>query len=165
MDIEGVDCMIGPGINYVPVRVTLQSDWTANDLFQCVQGQHIRAMSHDTADWDEIVAQSTSWPENTPVGSGVHYLAAPPLWNHNYEFAGEIPAQNEAIDAKMGHTYPMLMCVPLPAGEDGQPMLGMSLSGPTIGQEVADELVSHFRETVTRLVTQPEGLVFPAQSQ
>ncbi|KAJ5347939.1 acetyl-CoA synthetase-like protein [Penicillium brevicompactum] len=165
MDIEGVDCMIGPGVNYVPVRVTLQSDWTANDLFQCVQGQHIRAMSHDTADWDELVAQSTSWPENTPVGTGVHYLAAPPLWNHDYEFAGEIPARNEIIDAKMGHTYPMLMCVPLPAGEDGQPMLGMSLSSPTIGQQVADELVSLFRETVAHLVTQPEGLVFPAQSQ
>jgi amino acid adenylation domain-containing protein len=163
LDIEGIDRMVGPGVNYVPVRVTLQSDWTAKELFHCVQEQHIRAMSHDTADWDEIVAQSTSWPQATPVGTGVHYLAAPPLWNHDYQFAGEIPARNEHIDVKMAHTYPMLMCVPIPAEGDGPPMLGMSLSSPVFSQQVADELLSLFRETVIRLTTHPESLICPAQ--
>jgi amino acid adenylation domain-containing protein len=161
LDIEGIDRMLGPGVNYIAVRVTLQPDWTAKELFRWVQDQHIRAMSYDTVDWDDMVAQSTSWPKDTPIGTGVHYINAPPLWNHDYLFNDEVPARNEHIDFKALHSYPMLLCVPLPATDNGPPRLGISLSSLTFSQDVAEKLFSLFRETVVRLTTYPEDLVCP----
>jgi aryl carrier-like protein len=163
MDINGIDRTVGPGVNYVPVRVTLQPDWTAKKLFHFIQGQHIRGMSYDTADWDEIVAQSTSWPQDTPVGTGLHYLNAPPLWDNDYLFAGSIPAQNQHIDFKTLHNYPMIMCVPIPARGNGTPMLGMTLSSPIFSQDAADELLSLFQETIIHLTTHPERLLCAVQ--
>ncbi|RYP12616.1 hypothetical protein DL767_011151 [Monosporascus sp. MG133] len=60
--IAGIERIVGPCINYVPVRVPLQPDWTTKELLYWVQRQHIRTMTCDTAGWDDLVIESTSWP-------------------------------------------------------------------------------------------------------
>ncbi|PWY86735.1 acetyl-CoA synthetase-like protein [Aspergillus heteromorphus CBS 117.55] len=162
LPIDRIDRTVGPCVNYLPVRVPLQADWTAKELFHWVQGQHIRGMSHDTIDWDEMVARSTEWHPDSPPGTGLHWLNASGLWDTDYLFGGCVPARNRHVDTQMLHRHPMMMCVPVPAADGesgGVTMLRMMLMSPTFGQEVADRLVERFRGIVVRLTARPEELV------
>ncbi|KAE8155605.1 acetyl-CoA synthetase-like protein [Aspergillus tamarii] len=63
----------GPCVNIIPVRVTLQPSWTAWDLLNHVQSQHMRSMAFETSDLRDIVKHSTQWPADTRFGSIVQH--------------------------------------------------------------------------------------------
>nr|AGS32023.1 lysergyl peptide synthetase subunit 1 [Epichloe coenophiala] len=156
--IAGIDRTVGPCINYVPVRASLNLDWTAKEFLHWVQRQHIRTMNCDMADWDDLVIESTSWPRDTELGSAVHYLSAPVA--SDYTFAGDVPCQFQMYDFKMVHTYPMVTCLPFPSVDDSSlKVLKIILTSAVFGQGVADRLLSLFRDMVHRLTTYPESLV------
>lgn len=156
--IAGIERTVGPCINYVPVRVSLKTDWTAKELLHWVQRQHIRTMNCHTVDWDDLVVESTSWPRDTELGSAVHYLSAPV--GRDYLFAKGIPCRFQTYDFKMMHTYPMATCLPFPSMEDSTvTLLKIILTSAVFGQGVADQLLSIFRDLVVQLTSHPESLV------
>nr|AGS31967.1 lysergyl peptide synthetase subunit 1 [Epichloe amarillans] len=156
--IAGIDRTVGPCINYVPVRASLNLDWTAKEFLHWVQRQHIRTMTCDMADWDDLVIESTSWPRDTELGSAVHYLSAPVA--SDYAFAEDVPCRFQMYDFKMVHTYPMVTCLPFPSVDDASlKVLKIILTSAVFGQGVADRLLSLFRDMVHRLTTYPESLV------
>lgn len=55
--IPGIEEIIGPCMNYVPVRVQFQRGWTPHDLFDAVQRQQDNLGAVDTFDWCDISAQ------------------------------------------------------------------------------------------------------------
>ncbi|RYP10940.1 hypothetical protein DL764_000376 [Monosporascus ibericus] len=153
--IAGIERTVGPCINYVPVRVPLKPDWTAKELLHWVQRQHIRTMTCDAADWDDLVIESTSWPRDTEFGSAVHYLSAPVAGD--YLFPGDIPCRFQIYDFKMVHTYPMVTCLPFPSVEDSTvTVLRIILTSAVFGQGLADQLLSLFRDMVIQLTSHTE---------
>lgn len=156
--IAGIERTVGPCINYVPVRVSLKRDWTAKELLHWVQRQHIRTLTCDTADWDDLVVESTSWPRDTEFGSAVHYLSAPV--GRDYLFAKGISCRFQTYDFKMMHTCPMVTCLPFPSMEDSTvTILKIILTSAVFGQGVADQLLSIFRDILVQLTSHPESLV------
>ncbi|OTA60883.1 lysergyl peptide synthetase subunit 1 [Hypoxylon sp. EC38] len=156
--IPGIEHTAGPCLNCAPVRVPLRPSWTAKDLLQFVQRQQIQTMASDTADWDEVVVKSTSWPSGTDPGSAVHYLSAPV--GSEYLFAGNIPCHFQLYDFKMTQTYPLVLCLPFPSEEDNTvTILRIVLTSAVFGLEVADQLLALFIDMVTQLTNHPDILV------
>jgi amino acid adenylation domain-containing protein len=158
LPMEGIERTVGPCLNYIPVRVSLKPEWTGMDLLRWVQRQHVRTMTSDTADWDEIVQKSTSWPRDTELGSAVHYLSAP-MGGH-YVFPGDIPCRVHPFDFKMMHTYPMVTCIQFPSAEDPPAInLRIMLTSAVFDQSMADHLCSRFQDLLMQLACDPEKLV------
>lgn len=61
-DLPNVDSVMGPTWQYVPMRVKFEEGWTAHDLLDYVQHQHIASAQHEGMGLSEIVPQCTDWP-------------------------------------------------------------------------------------------------------
>ncbi|KAI1186653.1 peptide synthetase [Nemania serpens] len=62
IDLPNADAVMGPTWQYVPVRVRFGDDWTALDLLEHVQYQHIASAQHECMGLSEIVRDCTDWP-------------------------------------------------------------------------------------------------------
>ncbi|KAJ5884891.1 hypothetical protein N7495_009401 [Penicillium taxi] len=67
--LDGVENILGPCVNIIPVRVPLQRKWRSIDLLYYLQDQHACTQAFDTVDFEDIVSQSTSWSTQTRFGS------------------------------------------------------------------------------------------------
>jgi amino acid adenylation domain-containing protein len=67
--LDGVENILGPCVNIIPVRVPLQREWRSIDLLNYLHHQHACTQAFDTIDFEDIVSQSTSWPSQTRFGS------------------------------------------------------------------------------------------------
>ena len=63
--VEGVESIVGPCLNILPVRITLEPTWTALDLLRRIQNQQVASMPYESLGFREIVQHCTSWPEWT----------------------------------------------------------------------------------------------------
>ena len=63
--IPNIERIVGPCVNYVPVRITFQSAWTVLDLLEYTQNQHTQLLPYETSDLRDIVKQSTTWADST----------------------------------------------------------------------------------------------------
>ncbi|GAQ02833.1 nonribosomal peptide synthetase 12 [Aspergillus lentulus] len=160
LPVPDIDRIVGPCINYIPVRVTLQPTWTCSELLRNVQAQHIRTMAHDAVDFDELVARSTAWPAGTEIGTGVHFLHGDRFWDEVRTVAG-VECRSQHVDFKLLQTYPMLTCTGSPDAEEatGRSVLGVALTSAVFGQEVADRVFEVFLGMLDYLTTTPEKLV------
>ncbi|KAI1478853.1 lysergyl peptide synthetase 1 [Daldinia eschscholtzii] len=156
--IPGIERTVGPCINLAPVRVPLKSGWVAKDLLEYVHRQQINTMDCDTADWDDIVRQSTTWPRDTDPGSAIHYLSAPVSGEH--VFSGDNICRLQQYDFKMAEIYPMMLCLPFPSELDpGVTNLRIVLTSAVFDQGQADEILSLFVNMVTELTNNAETWV------
>ncbi|KAL8946733.1 MAG: hypothetical protein Q9222_006910 [Ikaeria aurantiellina] len=63
--LDGVESIVGPCLNIIPVRITLNPKWTALELLRKVQSQQVAGMPYESLGFREIVQQCTNWPEWT----------------------------------------------------------------------------------------------------
>ncbi|KAL9133158.1 MAG: hypothetical protein Q9175_005664 [Cornicularia normoerica] len=63
--VEGVESIVGPCLNIIPVRITLDPTWTALDLLRRIQTQQVASMPFESLGFREIVQHCTDWPEWT----------------------------------------------------------------------------------------------------
>lgn len=63
--VEGVESIVGPCLNIIPVRMTLDPTWTALDLLRRIQNQQVASMPYESLGFREIVQHCTDWPEWT----------------------------------------------------------------------------------------------------
>jgi amino acid adenylation domain-containing protein len=61
VDLQNVEDVVGPCYNIMPVRVQLQSHWTAMDLLRHVQTQMAESSAHDFLGFSDIARQFASW--------------------------------------------------------------------------------------------------------
>jgi amino acid adenylation domain-containing protein len=69
---SGLESVIGPCLNLVPVRMKLPSTAT-HDVLDTLQAQFIGAIGHETVGLSEIVEKCTNWPSDTDFGSVVYF--------------------------------------------------------------------------------------------
>ena len=63
--IPGVEQIIGPCLNIIPVRVLFQPYWTVIDLLRSVQDQQVACMPYENLGFREIIKHCTQWPNWT----------------------------------------------------------------------------------------------------
>jgi len=63
--VLGVESIIGPCVNLVPVRIAFRSDWTVRDLLRQIQDQQVGNMPYESLGFREIIKHCTDWPDWT----------------------------------------------------------------------------------------------------
>ncbi len=63
--VDGVESIVGPCVNIIPVRIKLEPKWTALELLRKVQSQQVAGMPYESLGFREIVQNCTPWPEWT----------------------------------------------------------------------------------------------------
>nr|RBQ92261.1 hypothetical protein FVER53263_11762 [Fusarium verticillioides] len=63
-NIPGIQSIVGPCLNIVPVRVRQQSSWTVLDLSQYIQNQQVDNMPYETLGFREIISKCTDWDDD-----------------------------------------------------------------------------------------------------
>ena len=71
--VYGVEDIVGPCVNIIPVRIVLGSKATALDLLRMIQGQQVASMPHESLGFREIIQQCTDWPKWTYYSSVVQH--------------------------------------------------------------------------------------------
>ena len=71
--VYGVEDIVGPCLNIIPVRIALGSKATALDLLRMIQSQQVASMPHESLGFREIIQQCTDWPEWTYFSSVVQH--------------------------------------------------------------------------------------------
>jgi aryl carrier-like protein len=64
-NVPGVDRIIGPCVNLIPVRVDFRKGWTVLDLLHSIQDQQVAAMPYESLGFREIIKHCTPWPNWT----------------------------------------------------------------------------------------------------
>ena len=63
--VTGLESIVGPCVNTIPVRATFQASWTALDLFRHLQDQQVANMPYESLGFREIIKHCTDWPDWT----------------------------------------------------------------------------------------------------
>ena len=82
--LTGIQDVVGPCMNILPVRVPLQSTWTNADLARFVQDQHLSSMPHENLGMRRIIENCTAWPKRTRFSSIYQHT------NFGRQFFGEV---------------------------------------------------------------------------
>ncbi|KAI9902278.1 hypothetical protein N3K66_001630 [Trichothecium roseum] len=62
--VQGIESIVGPCINVVPVRVQHQSSWTVLDLLKYIQDQQVDNMPYESLGFQEIIDKCSGWADN-----------------------------------------------------------------------------------------------------
>ncbi|KAL4950600.1 hypothetical protein BDW69DRAFT_187197 [Aspergillus filifer] len=63
--VPGVESIVGPCLNNIPIRVRFRDRWTALDLFRFLQDQQVSNMTYESLGFRDIIRHCTDWPEST----------------------------------------------------------------------------------------------------
>ncbi|KPM37793.1 Nonribosomal peptide synthetase 1 [Neonectria ditissima] len=66
--VPGIESIVGPCLNVVPVRVTHQPSWTVLHLLQHIQNQQVDNMPFESLGFKEIIDKCTDWSEDGANG-------------------------------------------------------------------------------------------------
>ncbi|KAL7773083.1 hypothetical protein CFE70_003047 [Pyrenophora teres f. teres 0-1] len=72
-DLPGITELVGPCLNFVPVRARPYSTRTSEELLQSIQDQYISLGESDSMGLDDIVQHCTDWPANSEFDSIVQH--------------------------------------------------------------------------------------------
>ena len=101
VDVPGVDNIMGPCYQYMPVRVKFEPRWTAKQLLNFVRNQYLEGSSRATLGFQDILAECTNWPATTPFyGTFTNHL--------NREYFERIPFADTQcrVDYTIPHPEP-----------------------------------------------------------
>jgi non-ribosomal peptide synthase protein (TIGR01720 family) len=62
--VPGIESIVGPCLNMVPVRVRHQAAWTVLQLLQYVQNQQVDNMPYESLGFREIIEKCTDWDDS-----------------------------------------------------------------------------------------------------
>ncbi|KAE8421175.1 hypothetical protein BDV36DRAFT_292610 [Aspergillus pseudocaelatus] len=72
-DLPNIDKVFGPCLTFLPIRITIDPNWTVSDLLRHTQAQQVATVPHDAVALRDIVRQCTNWPEDVKFGCLVHH--------------------------------------------------------------------------------------------
>ncbi|VTO83274.1 unnamed protein product [Fusarium graminearum] len=66
--VPGIEAIVGPCLNVVPVRVQYQDSWMVLDLLQHIQHQQVDNIPHESLGFREIIRNCTNWDDDGANG-------------------------------------------------------------------------------------------------
>ncbi|PHH92901.1 hypothetical protein CDD83_3732 [Cordyceps sp. RAO-2017] len=73
MDLAGIDDVVGPCLNFLPVRVRFGGETPIHALLEQIQSQHVHSMSHAGLGFRHMIERCTDWPKWTRFSSILQY--------------------------------------------------------------------------------------------
>ncbi|KAL4891454.1 hypothetical protein BDV59DRAFT_203622 [Aspergillus ambiguus] len=150
-ELAHADSVVGPCWQYVPVRVAFQPEWTARDLLQTVQRQHLASARFEGMGLKEIVAQCTDWPASvdwfdTVVHQDVEHV-------EDLSFLGA----SSCMQTVYPHFEPLreIKVQAFPRGD----MLGIEIVTVGSWKALAESLLEEMLEAISQLVTRVDSPV------
>ncbi|CAI7655936.1 unnamed protein product [Penicillium bialowiezense] len=125
LPLDGVESMMGPCLNIVPVRANMNSMHTVLDLLRHIQQQQTDTIPHESLGFQQIINQCTDWTPATRFSSVFQYQ----------DFGGEeaAPGQPVSFESVLKCT-PGFVC-PAPDACD------MSLLATPVGEQIRVEMI------------------------
>ena len=111
--LQGIEKIVGPCMNIVPVRLTFDKQLTALDLLRRVQNQQVASMPYESLGFREIIKHCTSWPQWSYFSSSVQHQNIA----QEYPFSlGDIEYKVSGMGSQ--ETLADLSLVSVPEGDD-----------------------------------------------
>ncbi|KAE8392552.1 hypothetical protein BDV23DRAFT_54358 [Aspergillus alliaceus] len=155
LEIEGVDQIVGPCLNVVPVRARFQDDWTVMDLLRTIQNQQVANIPFESLGFRSIVEHCTDWPRWMHFSSVVQHQNIEPdrgmvMGNCPYE-PGFMGSELDLMDVSILST---------PAGEYVDIDLLTSMSVMSASQ--AEDLLDRLCTAICSLSSSPSTAALPS---
>lgn len=150
LPLDGVESVMGPCLNIVPVRVNLNTMGTILDLLQTIQQQQTGTIPHESMGFRQIIDQCTDWPRGTRFSSVFQYQ----------EFGGEdlAPGQHIPIEGVLkcapGFICPApdacdLSILATPVGQQNMLRVEMIFSNHAMSQDFAQGAMKRLARMVS----------------
>jgi amino acid adenylation domain-containing protein len=147
--------IIGMCLNTTPVRVQVEATIRVRDLLMMIQQQHVKSLEHETIDWFDMVAQSTSWPADTDLDTVVLHENFASLDEISL---GNATAQiNEPIFKPVGSKRHLLITWP---GSESMMTFFITRTG-ALERNFAEGLPTKFNEVLVRFLASPDEVIGP----
>ncbi|KAJ4297840.1 hypothetical protein N0V90_005736 [Kalmusia sp. IMI 367209] len=153
--VAGIQDIVGPCMNILPVRVQLQSTWANADLVRFVQDQHLASMPHETLGLRRIIEKCTSWPNMTRFSS-IHQHT-----NFGNQFFGEVlstSAQSEMTGYSPPHDVADVWIWTAPLGGD-RFSVDFTFSDGVVNDEMAQLMLDMLCRNIEDISTNQDGRV------
>ncbi|KAJ5178892.1 hypothetical protein N7492_002102 [Penicillium capsulatum] len=99
IDLPGVDQIMGPCYQYMPLRVKFQSGWIVKDLLDGVRHQFLEGSRHATLGFQEISDNCTSWSPAIPFFSSI-------VHHHDIEYFDTMPFADTECGVDYSNPHP-----------------------------------------------------------
>lgn len=93
-NVEGIENIVGPCLNYTPVRVKFEKDFTYLNVLRLVHDQHIASMPCENLGFNELIENCTDWEKWLGFSTMVHHLN---IVEHQDWTMGGLPYQVGAL--------------------------------------------------------------------
>ncbi|KAH8432011.1 uncharacterized protein LDX57_009658 [Aspergillus melleus] len=123
LPLNGVESVMGPCLNIVPVRANMETMATVQELLQLIQQQQTDTIPHESLGFRQIIDQCTNWSKETRFSTVFQYQ----------EFGGEDVTQPITMEGKTT-VVPGFIC-PSPDACD------MSILATPVGEQVRIEMI------------------------
>jgi hypothetical protein len=152
--VLGVERMIGPCVNMVPVRVPFQSSWSVLDLLKHVQGQQTANMPFESLGFREIAKHCTDWPDWTNFSTvcqhqNIQKQSKMQLGRNEY-ILGAVGSQEDFADITILST---------PQENDGIEISLIFTANSGVTLPFAEKLFESLCDTVVSFSSDPEGIL------
>ncbi|OAA72235.1 Amino acid adenylation [Cordyceps fumosorosea ARSEF 2679] len=150
-DHPASEAVIGPCVNVVPLRVTLQDGWRVADLLAAAHAQRVAGIPHAQLGSRAIVRDCTSWPRDAYFGTVIR---------HNSYSDDETQASRMRIFESPGSGAVDVDSVEvhiIAASSDDTVDVEVSFAAGVVPANVARQLAADLHETVLRFCSGTEA--------
>lgn len=151
VELEGVDGIMGPCYQYMPVRVKFEDNWTATQLLDHVRSQYLEGSQRATVGFQELQKECSWSEESTFFGSFVNHL--------DKEFFDEVPFAGTKcrVDYSIPHPEPATPPRVVSYVEAGNTFVGIEADEER--REFWEARLEELAVAVEGFVTNPEAML------
>ncbi|OJJ07366.1 hypothetical protein ASPVEDRAFT_177948 [Aspergillus versicolor CBS 583.65] len=155
LPMDGIEELVGPCVNMIPVRIKLEDAWTVQDLLDTLLQQHIQSLEIEAVDLEDIVERSTAWPKGTCFGSVVQHQNIPGLDGPPFSL-GELSGRLAIHAFNYLPAYPVIYSEP--TGDD-QLTLRITANSRLMDAETVSALLKDFKDILIRLPSSLDQII------
>ncbi|KAI9150478.1 Nonribosomal peptide synthase atnA [Paramyrothecium foliicola] len=161
--VSGIENIVGPCLNVVPVRVRHQTSWTVLQLLRHVQEQQVDNMPYESLGFRDIIRQCTDWDEGRAANgfsTMVQHQSMPQtgsltIGDNSYE-VGVVAAQEDSADFSV---------VTTPKDASSIEVCLIYADDGAISPALAEQTFEALCNTITAFSTNPDVALLPTEIQ
>lgn len=154
--LSGINEVVGPCLNLVPIRVQIGDKTTGSDLLAGVQQQYVDALPHTMMGFQRIIERCTKWSRSERFSSILQYqnlhqdMDDIVIGNAKGTLEAYVPS-SDAADL-------WIMVTPIEGGDgDGMTEIKVNFSSATISPQIAESIIEEFCHAIAILQQDTEG--------
>ncbi|RBR18641.1 uncharacterized protein FIESC28_05918 [Fusarium coffeatum] len=144
--VPGIEAIVGPCLNVVPVRVPFQDSWTVLDLLRHIQHQQVDTMPYESLGFRDIIRNCTDWNDDGAMGfptmvqhQSMAQTDSLSIGDNTYN-VGVIASQEDTADFSV---------VTTPQGSDSTEVCFLYPAGGHVGKDFAEQLFDALCDSIT----------------